>query len=79
MISRGYSDNAIGQVITFIVILLEEENTGDLIRGVEMEKNSFVSFSGEMWVSNQLKGKVVKQSPEKNYLVHFRLHSSFLV
>lgn len=44
MFSLGYSDNAIGQVITFTVILPEEENTDDPIRAREMEKPSSVFF-----------------------------------
>ena len=69
LFSLGCSDNAIGQVITFTAISLEEENTHDPLRAREMEKPS-CSFLGEMCVSNQPESKDIKQSPEKNDLIY---------
>lgn len=76
--SPEYSDIATDQVIiTFTVILLEEKNTFDSRGGMGMKKTSSVSFWVGCGFQIHRKAKSWRQSPEKNDLVHFRLHFSF--
>lgn len=42
------------------MILLEKENTDDPVRRTEMGKAMYVSFGGEVRVSNQQEGKIIK-------------------